>query len=114
MDKMQSLGLKTVTTHGTPVQLTTTDIFTNKLSIQAIKAVGATGVAPTSNVGAIYLMAAKTAKGAAGTDVIAIINADGDLFTLQSPSNLGFDLANYYLDADNDGDGALISYATPA
>ena len=109
---MNSLGLKTVTTHGTPVQLTTdTSIHCNVISVQPIKAGGATGVAPTENVGAIYLNRGSAAKGTALTGTVLLLRPVDTAFSIKAPTQLGFQLSHFYLDADNDGDGALISYA---
>ena len=109
---MNSLGLKTVTTHGTPVQLTTdTSIKFNVLSIQPIKAGGATGVAPTENVGAIYLMRGDVDKGTGLTSCVLLLRSGDAAFSIKAPTQLGFQLSHFWLDSDEDGDGALISYA---
>lgn len=109
---MNSLGLKTVTTHGDPVQLTTdTSINCNVISVQPIKAGGATNVAPTENVGVIYLMRGDVAKGTALTSCVLLLRPTDTAYTIKAPKQLGFSLSDFWLDSDEDGDGALISYA---
>jgi hypothetical protein len=109
---MNSLGLKTVATSGTPVQLTTdTGIFCNVISVQPIKAGGAQGVAPTPNSGYVYLMRGNTAKGTALTGCVLMLDQEQPSFSIKAPTQLGFRLSDFYLDADVSGDGALIAYA---
>ena len=108
---MDGLGLITVTTHGTRVRLSTTAYNCNGISIQPYRAVGASGVAPTSNTGNIYLMKGNVVKGATGAHIVAVIESDTPMFTLRAEAMLGYTVSDFYLDADNDGDGAVVSYA---
>ena len=106
-----TLSLKTVTTAGTPVQVSTTNIRCSQITIQPLRGLGASTVAPTQNSGYIYLMNSSTAKGAASTNIVAALASGADAVMLRAEQINGFNLADFYLDADTSGDGAIISYA---
>ena len=109
---MNSLGLITVAAAATPVQLTTNaGIYCNIISVQPIKAGGVAGTAPTENVGAVYLMRGDVDKGTALTSCVLLLRSGDAAFSIKAPTQLGFRLSDFWLDADNSGDGALISYA---
>ena len=105
---MQSLGIVTVAASGTPQRLTTNDIKCERISIQPLKAGGAQGTAPTPNTGYVYLLNNSTAKETTLANCVLALAIGADAFTLPVR---GINLSSLYLDADNSGDGALISYA---
>lgn len=116
----QPLGaVKVVTTAGTPVQLTTANIRVNQIWIQPMKSLSAAGTPPVDNAGFIYLInhagasGSPTAKGAASTNIVAAIGTGQN--TVGLPAHVyevrGMNLSDFWLDADNSLDGALISYA---
>ena len=106
---MTSLGLVTVTTHGTPVRLTSAATKCSQISIQPYRTLGASGTPPTDNTGTIYLMKGNNAKGANGANVLYVIEKGTPIFTIRSTVTCGLDASDYYLDSDTDGDGALVS-----
>ena len=108
---MKSLGIVTVTTHGTPVQLSATSILCSKIWLQSYKAMGASGTDPTPNTKSVYLMRGNVAKATAGASLIMAVEVGGSALTPDSVPPYSYDLSSYYLDADADGDGALVCYA---
>ena len=107
---MLSLGLKTVTTAGTAVVLSATKIRCTKIWIQPLKALNAAAAEHTDNVGTLYIMNSSTAKGAASTNIMAVIPTGADTILLEASQKGGYDLSTIYLDAVNNGDGALVNY----
>lgn len=109
MPSMHSLGLKTVVAAGTPVQLAAAaGTKVNSINIQPVKS----GGPYVANVGPIYVGLAGMNK-ATLAGVIYILSPTQVGATVEPRSyNLPYqdDLSNYWLDADNPGDGALISY----
>ena len=100
----QSIGQKTVAAAGTPVQLSATHVTCKRIIVNPIKS-----AAPVvANTGAIYLM---SAAGARATATYVIPAASGPQ-TIDRPPSSGeqFDLFDWWLDADTNGDGALIGY----
>ena len=108
---MNSLGLKTVTTAGTPVQLTTSEIFCSQILIQPVRAGGASGTPPTPNTGVVYLMRGNVAKATGLGSCIAILQVGADALLIRGTAPNSIDLRLFYLDSDTNGDGALVIYA---
>lgn len=108
---MNALGLKTVSAAGTPVQLSASGLKCRTIVVHGLKAIGATTVAPTENVGAVYLMRGNVAKGATGASVAATILPGEKVAIPVADKNSHALLSDFYLDADNNGDGGVISYA---
>ena len=100
---MESLGLVTVPVPGTPVQLSATPLGCVRISFQPMKAAAA------SNSGKIFV-------GKAGmntttlVEVLLVLEPEQPAQTLQAPTG-GDDVSNYWLDAENADDGALVTYA---
>lgn len=100
---MNSLGLITVPTPGTPVALTAEVLHCVRISFQPMKASAA------SNAGKIFVgkvgMNKTTLAG-----VVLVMDPDQPATTLEAPT--GGDLAgDYWLDAETADDGALVAYA---
>ena len=105
-------AVKVVTTAGTPVQVTTnTEIVCSEIWLQPMRSLSAAATAPEQNSGAIYLMNSSTAKGASSSNVIMALDTQQPAVSLKSPVPNGINLSKLWLDADNNGDGVLISYA---
>ena len=104
-------AVKLVTAAGTPVQLSATSKPFNELLIQPMSDLSALGTAPVFNVGYIYLKRTSTAKGTGSTDIVMAIPNTSTGVTLRAQSRNGDDLMQYWLDADNSGDGALLAYS---
>lgn len=112
----KSLGQITITTSGTPVRMTSNETDANlRVACQTIFV-----QQTASNTGSLYFCASATADISTGSGVLAIIPAP----TLNSSSvaislpcavvtvpdaPAALNAANYYLDADEDGDIALVS-----
>lgn len=98
-----SLGLITVAAAGTPQQVSEDQILCNSIFVQQ----------NANNSGAIYVgsvdMDTTTLEG-----VLAVLPAPGDAlpaYSAGSPINAnGINLQDVYLDVENDGESALVSY----
>jgi hypothetical protein len=92
-------ALVTVTSHGTPVALG------GAVDFQSLTLIGnKSASARTANTGDIYL----GKSGVAGTQPIVI--AAGKSYTLTAPIGQKYQLADWFIDAANDNDGAVILY----
>lgn len=102
-----SLGFVSVTTAGTPVQLSATEQICNFIRIQPRKNYN------TVNAGNIYIMTGTAGGGAASNQgliwaVLAPEQAQGILINPQGENV--HNLANWWIDAVNSGDGVLVGY----
>lgn len=88
-----------VASHGTPVALGGAVAF-RKLTLIANKS----GTARTPNVGDLYL----GKSGAGGTQPITV--AKGTVYELEAPLGQSYLLSEWFIDAANDNDGAVILY----
>src|ERR1700690_658377 len=102
----QSLGLVAVTAAGTPQQLTSTHVEVKDFWITPLKALPSTG-----NVGNIYIGTSTMVK-ATGVGVFRVIKTGDAPQHIERPRTSGefYDLSQWYIDADNNSDGALIGY----
>ena len=107
---MQSLGVITVAAAGTTQVLASASTPCTQILIKPMRAAGASGTPPTPNTGVIYIKNVSTAKGTTGAGVVLAIETGADTFSFVSPARNGFDLSKLYMDADTNGDGALISF----
>ena len=110
-NSINTLGIKTVVTAGTPIQLSTTVQKCNRIWVQPLKAFGASAAADTANAGVIYILNTLTAKGESSTNVIARLDSGENAVLLEAPKSGHFDLSAFWIDAQTSGDGAIISYA---
>ena len=108
---MTPLGAIKTVTAGTPSSLATGETKATKIWIQPMRSLSAAGTAPVPNTGTIYLMNSSTAKAIGSINVFASIGSLDNTILLESRQREGWDLSKIYMDADNTGDGALISYA---
>ena len=110
---MTPLGaVKTVTAAGTPEVLTTSDIVATRIWVQPMRALSALGTSPVLNTGFVYLKTGTVAKGTGSTDIILAVDPNAlTAIPLESAMRDGWHLNRIYIDADNSGDGVLISYA---
>lgn len=104
---MKSLGLKTVPTPGTPVQLSTTSIPCDKVNLEPMKASAA------ANTGNIYVGLSTMVK-ATLVGVLYVLAPGQPATTVEPPGGerleLQDDVSNYWIDADTANDGVLVSY----
>lgn len=103
---MQSLGLITVAASGTPVRISAASLPCDHVNFQPCKSLGPF----VDNVGAIYIGLAGMNK-STGSGVLYVLKPG-----VPAQTNAGktkgalFDNANnYWMDADNSGDGAQVS-----
>lgn len=106
---LKSLGVVTVTTGGTPVQVSATNIYTQTIVIQQLQA----------NTGKIYICDRATAVKATGVGVLYVLPKpvlnSGVAETLPSLTIVGpspankLDVSELWIDADVNGEGCLIS-----
>ena len=107
---MPSLGIVTVTTHGTPVALASVETRCSQYFVQPRVTLGASGTPPTGNGGTIYILDTNTAKTATGAHVLMALDPGADTYASPASAKNGYDLSKIYMDSDTDLDGALISY----
>jgi hypothetical protein len=74
-----------------------------KLTIQAFKAFGAAGAAPTANLGIVCW-------GPANNQMPTVMNP-GEVWTLEAPTGAKYDLSALYFSAANAGDGLILIYS---
>ena len=108
---MTPLGAVKTVTAGTPSALASSETRATKIWIQPMRSLSVAGTTPVPNTGTIYLMNTSAAKGASSTNIFASIGSLDNVILLESQQREGWDLSKIYMDADNTGDGALISYA---
>ena len=101
---VQSLGKITVTTAGTPVQINSTNIPCQAISIQALSSnagkvyVGLSGMSKTTLIGNLAVLAVPSG---------AIIPS----FSASVDSANGLNVSQYWIDVDNSGEGVLVAYS---
>lgn len=104
MDVINSLGKLTVASAGTPIPLTATKTLCHSVLIEVL----------STNVGKIYIgTSALNSSTLVGTVAILGIPTSAILpvFTMglsYAPNPIN--IANLYIDADNSGDGVIVSY----
>jgi len=89
----------TVSTPGTAVPLTSSDIYAKRVVIQA-------GRADDDNVGKVYLGDSSVDKDSNK----CLEMSPGDVFCLPMCDDDKINLAHLYIDADNSGDGVRVLY----
>lgn len=107
-----SLGFIVSAIPGTPVQLSSTRLLVRHLRLQPRAS------ATVTNVGNVYVGGANLTKGTP-TTIFAILSPEqtenrssgGSDPGLMDPSLV--DLSQWYIDADNAGDGVLVGYLLP-
>lgn len=103
---MQSLGLVRVAAPGTPVHVSAASLLCDHVNIQPQKSLGPA----VDNVGAIYVGLAGMNKGT-GVGVLYVLKPGVPAVTnaTKTKGALTDNASNYWIDADNAGDGALCS-----
>lgn len=101
---MVSLGLIAVTSAGTPQALWPSSLPCDAVNILPMK--GPT----TANVGNIYI-GTKGMNKTSLVNVLYILASGQPATTVRSRATFKDDVNNYYIDADNSGDGAVISFS---
>jgi hypothetical protein len=106
--KLAAFGKKTVTTAGTPVQITATSQLTHSILFQAL----------SGNTGKIFIgtsaaMVKSTLVGVITVIPVPTVNVLPGINFAWPDAHFQYDLADYWLDSDNNGEGLLISYQTP-
>jgi hypothetical protein len=102
----QGLGLVTVAAADTPQPLSATPLEVKDFWIRPCKA-----AAGTANTGNIYIGNSAMVKGT-GVGVIFLLKTGDAPLHIERPRTSGefYDLSQWYIDADNNSDGALIGY----
>jgi hypothetical protein len=101
---MQSNGITTVATAGIAVAISSSSKPCSRINFQPIKS-----LAPaTANTGSIYTCKAGGSRATATTVLYVLAPGQPAAATAQVFGN--DDLSNYAIDADNNGDGCLVSY----
>lgn len=109
MATLKSLGFVVVTTAGMPVQVSASQLISALIRFQAKKN------QTNENTGNIYIMTANVPAASNPTKIYAILypgQASDPVEVGGSPFFIGngLDLSQIWLDADNNGDGALVGY----
>ena len=107
---MQSLGVKVVTSAGTPVQLSTSDLFCDEVIFVPMQSLGAAGTPTTENAEPLYVMNSNVAKSASSTNIILPLQPGQPGTSLRSRKDKGLNLKNMWIDADTSGDGVHVSF----
>ena len=110
----RSLGKITVTTAGTPVQVSATRIPAQTIFFQQVEA----------NIGKIYICSSAAANKTTGVGVLATIPAptlNASLVAVVLPYAAattpsapgGLSASQFWIDADNSAEGCIVSYISP-
>lgn len=106
---MVALGIKTVASAGTPVQIQAASTPCNQVNFQPVKSVGPY----TDNAGAIYIGLQGMSK-STGAGVLYVLKPGVPASSVEAKSSRNVnmdDVSNYWVDADSNGDGVLVSYS---
>ena len=106
-----SLGKVTVTTAGTPVRATSTQsVPGTQISCQSIAF-----QALSSNTGKIYIGTSSSMSKSTYAGVVAVLAVPATNiipgYNASQLSVAGLNVADFFLDSDNNGEGVIVSYA---